>query len=91
MTKESLQTRCNEEGLKIKILFIEKTEYENYEVVYTFDMGYQCRNSYENYIIEPELDELVKDEENKRAVSLINETPKVRTFESFTLDYIYEE
>lgn len=38
-----------------------------------------------------ELNELVKDEENKRAVSLISDTPKVRTFESFTLDYIYEE
>ena len=63
MTKESFQTRCNEEGLKIKILFVEKTEYENYEVVYTFDMEYQGRDSYEDYIIEPELDELVEDEE----------------------------
>lgn len=63
MTKESLQTRCNEEELKIKILFVEKTEYENYEVIYTFDMGYQDRDSYEDYIIEPELDELVEDEE----------------------------
>lgn len=40
MTKESLQTRCNEEGLEIKILFVEKTKYENYEVVYTFDIEY---------------------------------------------------
>lgn len=63
MTKEGLQIRCNEEGLKIKILFIEKTEYENYEVIYTFNMEYQGRDSYENYIIEPELDELVKNEE----------------------------
>lgn len=63
MTKESLQTRCNEEGLEIKILFVEKTEYEDYEVVYTFDMDYQGRDSYEDYIIEPELDELVKDED----------------------------
>lgn len=63
MTKESLQTRCNEEELKIKILFVEKTEYENYEVIYTFNMGYQDRDSYEDYIIEPELDELVEDEE----------------------------
>lgn len=62
MTKESLQTRCNEEGLKIKILSVEKTEYENYEVVYTFDMEYQGRDSYEDYIIEPELDELVENE-----------------------------
>ena len=63
MTREILQTRCNKEGLDIKILSVEKTEYENYEVVYTFDMDYEGRDSYENYIIEPELDELVKDEE----------------------------
>jgi hypothetical protein len=63
MTRESLQAKCNENNLKIKILSVEKTEYEDYEVVYTFDLDYQGRDSYEDYIIEPELDELVKDEE----------------------------
>lgn len=63
MTKESLQTKCNEKGLRVKILYVEQTEYEMYEVIYTFDMDYQGRDSYENYIIEPELDELVQDEE----------------------------
>lgn len=63
MTKESLQTKCNEKGLRVKILYVEQTEYEMYEVIYTFDMDYQGRDSYENYIIELELDELVQDEE----------------------------
>ena len=63
MTRESLQAKCNENNLEIKILSVEKTEYEDYEVVYTFDLDYQGRDSYEDYIIEPELDELVKDEE----------------------------
>ena len=30
MTREGLQTRCNKEGLDIKILSVEKTEYENF-------------------------------------------------------------
>ena len=63
MTKESLQTKCDKNGLRVKILYVEQTEYEMYEVIYTFDMDYQGRDSYENYIIEPELDELVQDEE----------------------------
>lgn len=63
MTKKSLQAKCNEKGLRIKILSVEKTEYKEYEVIYTFDLDYQGRDSYEQYLIEPELDELVKDEE----------------------------
>lgn len=63
MTKESLQTKCNEENLNVKILYVEETDYKDYEVVYTFDMDYQGRDSYEDHIIEPELDELVEDEE----------------------------
>ncbi len=62
MTKESLQKKCNESDLKVKILSVEKTEYDEYEVVYTFDMNYQGRVSYKDFIIEPELDELVEDE-----------------------------
>lgn len=63
MTKESLQTTCDKKGLRVKILYVEQTEYEMYEVIYTFDMDYQGRDSYDNYIIEPELDELVQDED----------------------------
>ena len=64
MTKESLQTKCNETDLKVKILSVDKTNYEDYEVVYTFDMDYQGRDSYKDYLIEPELDELVEDEDD---------------------------
>ena len=63
MTKESLQAKCNEKNLNLKILYVQKTEYEVYWVVYTFDLDYQGRDSYEDYIVEPELDELVQDEE----------------------------
>ena len=63
MTKESLQAKCNESGLNLKILFVEKTEFGVYWVVYTFDLDYQGRDSYENYMIEPEMDEIVVDED----------------------------
>lgn len=63
MTKESLQAKCNDSGLNLKILFVEKTDFGVYWVVYTFDLDYQGRDSYEKYIIEPEMDELVVDED----------------------------
>ena len=63
MTKESLQAKCNERNLEVKILSVKETKYEDYEVVYTFDMDYQGRDSYEDYIVEPELDELVDNED----------------------------
>lgn len=63
MTKESLQEKCNAQNLAVKILSVKKTKYEDYEVVYTFDMDYQGRDSYEDYIVEPELDELVDNED----------------------------
>ena len=62
MTKESLQAKCNDSGLNLKILFVEKTDFGVYWVVYTFDLNYQGRDSYEKYIIEPEMDELAFDE-----------------------------
>lgn len=63
MTRESLQAKCNDKNLNLKILSVQKTEYEVYWVVYTRDLYYPGRDSYEDYIIEPELDELVRDEE----------------------------
>lgn len=63
MTKESLQVKCNESGLNLKILFVDKTDFGDYWVVYTFDLDYQGRDSYEKYIIEPEMDEIVVDED----------------------------
>lgn len=61
MTIEKLQKYCDENNLKVKILFVKKTDFDDYEVVYTFDVDYPGRESYER-ILEPELDELVKDE-----------------------------
>lgn len=64
MTKESVQMKCNEKGLKVKILSVEKIEWDElYEVIYTYDLNYQGRDSYDGYLIEPELDELCIDEE----------------------------
>ena len=62
MNKENLQKALDEKNIIAKVLYVQKTEYEDYEVVYTFDMDYQGRD-YTNLecIIEPELDELVKD------------------------------
>ncbi len=64
MTKESLQKKCDEKGLEIKILFVEKTRLGDFEVVYTHDMNYQGRDSYKHHIIDPELDELVENEDD---------------------------
>lgn len=63
MTKESLQAKCNDSGLNLKILFVEKTDFGVYWVVYTFDLDYQGRDSYEKYLVEPEMDELVAHED----------------------------
>lgn len=62
MNKENLQKALDEKNITAKVLYVQKTEYEDYEVVYTFDMDYQGRD-YTNLecIIEPELDELVED------------------------------
>lgn len=74
MTKESLQNKCNEKDLKVKILHVKKTEYKDYEVIYTFDLNYQGRNYCENIdsIVEPELDELVEDENEFIFMAKIN-------------------
>lgn len=53
--------------------------------------------SFVNFAIDKtteELDEMVKDEDGQRVVSIISNNKEIdesRTFESFTLDYIYEE
>ena len=66
MTKESLQEYCDSKKLQVKILYVEQhEEYNDYEVVYTFDLSYKGRD-YSNLdeIIEPELDELCENEED---------------------------
>lgn len=70
MTKESLQKYCDNENLKVKVLFTKPTksedgEYNLYYVVYTFDLDYNpVDKDYSNieWITEPELDEIVEDE-----------------------------
>ena len=78
MTKESLQAKCNEKDLKVKILSVEKTEYNDYEVIYTFDMDYQGRDSYKDYLIEPEIDELVEDEDDFIFIANFRGNPYVK-------------
>jgi hypothetical protein len=77
MNKENLQKALDEKGIIAKVLYVQKTEYEDYEVVYTFDIDYQGRDSYEDYIVEPELDELVEDIEE--AVFMIGLKYKKKT------------
>ena len=61
MNKENLQKALNEKNIMAKVLYVRKTEYNDYEVIYTFDMDYEGRDDYEDYIVEPEFDELVED------------------------------
>lgn len=64
MTKESLQEYCDKEGTKVKILHLEKLEdsvEDEYWVVYTYDLDYKGRESYDT-IVEPEYDEIIIDE-----------------------------
>nr|DAT96494.1 MAG TPA: hypothetical protein [Bacteriophage sp.] len=65
MNKIDLQKALNEKNVPAKILYIKKTKYGDYEVIYTFDFNYDGRD-YSNLesIIEPELDELVEDIED---------------------------
>lgn len=65
MTIKNLQEALNKENISAKVLHVEKTDYDDYEVIYTFDLNYMGRDySNVNSIIEPELDELVKDIED---------------------------
>ena len=65
MNKENLQKALDEKNIPAKVLYVEKTEYNDYEVVYTFDLSYEGRD-YSNLdrIVEPEDDELVEDLED---------------------------
>lgn len=64
MTVKSLQEYCDRNQLKVKILYVEQTEYGDYEVIYTFDFDYKGRDYTEtNYIIEPEFDDVIVDEQ----------------------------
>lgn len=70
MNKENLQQALNDNNIPAKVLYVKKTKYDDYEVIYTFDLNYEGRD-YSNLtaIISPELDELVTD--IKEAVFMI--------------------
>ena len=64
MTVKSLQEYCDRNQLKVKILYVEQTEYGDYNVIYTFDFDYKGRDyTGTNYIIEPEFDDVIVDEQ----------------------------
>lgn len=65
MNKQNLQKALDEKNIPAKVLHVEKTKYDDYEVVYTFDLSYEGRD-YSNLqrIVEPEDDELVEDLED---------------------------
>lgn len=65
MTVKSLQEYCGRNQLKVKILYVKQTKYGDYEVIYTFDFNYKGRDyANTNYIVSPELDELIIDEQD---------------------------
>lgn len=64
LNKEDLQKALNERKIKAKILCVTKTECNDYEIVFTFDLDYPGRENYSDYIIEPEDDILAEDTED---------------------------
>lgn len=40
MTKEELQTAIDKNEIKVKILIVKKTELDDYEIIFTRDLGY---------------------------------------------------
>lgn len=65
MNKKDLQKALDEKNIPAKVLHIEKTKYDDYEVIYTFDLSYEGRDySDVQNIIEPEDDELVENLED---------------------------
>ena len=64
MTKETLQVELDKKNIKAKILHVEKTDYKDYEVIFTRDLNYsrpKSKLSKHDVIIEPEEDVLVDD------------------------------
>ena len=64
MTKEQLQESLCKREIKAKVLRIRKTDYEDYEVIFTRDLSYSISEtelSERDMIVEPEEDALVDD------------------------------
>lgn len=64
MTKEILQKELDKKEIKAKVLRVRKTDYEDYEVIFTRDLSYSISEtelSQTECIIEPQEDCLVED------------------------------
>lgn len=64
MTKELLQKELYNNGIKAKVLFVRKTDMDDYEVIFTRDLSSHSEldhNFAEGFITEPEEDVLVED------------------------------
>lgn len=65
MNIKDLQKALDEKNIPAKVLHVKKTKYDDYEVIYTFDLSYEGRDySNTDIIIEPEDDELVENIED---------------------------
>lgn len=66
MTRELLQKELDNKEIKVKVLSVRKTEFNDYEVIFTRDLSYSDFNSKIalNNITEPEEDALVEDLED---------------------------
>lgn len=65
MNKENLQKALDANNIPAKVLYVNKTQYDDYEVIYTFDLTYEGRDySQTAHIVTPEYDELVEDMED---------------------------
>lgn len=82
MNKIELERLLDINGIKAKILWIEKTDWEDYNIIYTFDLNYEGKTNYSNIIVieDPERDILATDYEealemiSKRWCTHIKET-----------------
>lgn len=64
MTKEILQKELDKKDIKAKVLRVRKTDYEDYEVIFTRDLSYSVSEtelSQMECITEPQEDCLVED------------------------------
>lgn len=67
MTKEILQAELDKKNIQAKVLLIRKTEFSDYEVIFTRDLNYSISEtelSKRGSIAEPEEDALVEDLED---------------------------
>lgn len=65
MNKTILQNELNKRNINVKILLVEKTEFNDYEIIFTRDLSYKTEiESVKESITEPEEDVLAEDLED---------------------------